>query len=244
MYREWWPIIVGVVALLMAVGIFAIAYSVDHSYGPETNNLGGGVKDPSIDTGLSSESHPLTEATEPSATDLPTEATEGSSATNPPTEATEPAATEAPTEATVPATTEAPTEATEPPATEEPTEVTEPDATEEPTEATEPPAAEEPTEATESTDPMTPTEGEGTTETQPNEPETPPTTEPDVLLTYSEYLALTPQEQHAYFLSFPSPADYVAWFDQAKAEYEASKDDIVIEGGGNLDIGDLIGSGG
>jgi hypothetical protein len=42
-------------------------------------------------------------------------------------------------------------------------------------------------------------------------------------------------------MSFASPMEYMIWFNQAKAEYEANKDDIVIEGDGSIDIGDIIG---
>lgn len=75
----------------------------------------------------------------------------------------------------------------------------------------------------------------------------PPTTVsavPDVLLTYAEFMSLTPAEQQAYFLSFADYADYIAWYNQAKAEYDATKDDVTIEGGGSVDIGDIIGGGG
>ena len=76
--------------------------------------------------------------------------------------------------------------------------------------------------------------------TEPIQSTIPPTEEPSQQLTYEEYLALTPAEQQLYFLSFPTPADYIAWYNSAKEAYEAQKDDIVIEGDGNVNIGDII----
>ena len=112
------------------------------------------------------------------------------------------------------------------------------------TESTEPTIEEIPTtsetlpESTET--PPEPTEEPPKT-TEPTQSTIPPTEEPAQQLTYEEYLALTPAEQQLYFLSFPSPADYIAWYNSAKAAYEAQKDDLVIEGDGNVNIGDIIG---
>ena len=82
------------------------------------------------------------------------------------------------------------------------------------------------------------------------EPTVPPTTQPptttvppvpEVLLSFEEYLALTPAEQQAYFESFSNPADYITWYMEAEAAYNESKGDVEIEGGGSIDIGDIIG---
>ncbi len=90
----------------------------------------------------------------------------------------------------------------------------------------------------------TTTTPEGTTITPAPETSAPETNAPDAddpaSLTYEEYLAMTPAEQQAHFMSFASPMEYMVWFDRAKAEYEANKGDIVIEGDGSIDIGDII----
>ena len=39
-------------------------------------------------------------------------------------------------------------------------------------------------------------------------------------LTYEEFLALTEEEQLAYYESFESPADFMDWYNAAKAEYD------------------------
>ena len=78
---------------------------------------------------------------------------------------------------------------------------------------------------------------------QPPQPVTPapPATQPQVpMLSYEEYLNMTPQEQQDHYLTFPSITEYMAWLDAAKQAYEDSLDRIEIEGDGNLDIGDII----
>ena len=82
-----------------------------------------------------------------------------------------------------------------------------------------------------------------TGESHPTRPVTPapPATQPQVpMLSYEEYLNMTPQEQQDHYLTFPSITEYMAWLDAAKQAYEDSLDRIEIEGDGNLDIGDII----
>ena len=57
-------------------------------------------------------------------------------------------------------------------------------------------------------------------------------------LTYEEYNALSAEEQEAYFNSFDTIEDFFAWYNKAKAEYEASQDYTEIGGDGNLNIGE------
>lgn len=229
MHREWLPTIALILAVVLFVGVLALANSMDHTRNPDQDP--GTV--PTIGTSATLPTE--TNGTEPVETTEPTEGTE-------PVETIEPTDATEPTEATEPVETTEPTEETEPVETTEPTEATEPVETTEPTEATEPVEPTEPTETTEPTDPTDSTQPEETTPPEIQEPTEP--SEPVELLTYEEYMALSPEEQQAYFLSFEDPADYMAWFNQAKAEYEANKDDIVIGGDGNVDIGDILGGGG
>ena len=94
------------------------------------------------------------------------------------------------------------------------------------------------------TEPTTPSEPDKPTEpTAPTETETP--TEPTVpsepaSTSFEQYNAMSPEEQYAFFCTFSSMEDFVAWYNNAKAEYEAAHPGIDI-GDGNIDIGDIIG---
>lgn len=74
--------------------------------------------------------------------------------------------------------------------------------------------------------------------TTPTEkPTTPPTSEPQNgfrELTWEEYDALDTAGQMAYMDQFASAADFVAWFNKAKAD--AEKDSIIIGGDGVIDL--------
>lgn len=59
-------------------------------------------------------------------------------------------------------------------------------------------------------------------------------------MNYEEYMELTPGEQQAYFLSFPSYVEFMQWFNAAKKAYKDSQNLIEIEGDGEIDIGDII----
>lgn len=99
--------------------------------------------------------------------------------------------------------------------------------------------------ATETTTPAT-TEPENTepvltepveTTPEPTEPEE-TTPEQETAVTYSQYLAMTEDEQEAFVNSFPSLQDFVNWWNEAKAA-EGSGGDI-ITGDPSIDLGDLI----
>lgn len=115
------------------------------------------------------------------------------------------------TEPTVPAVTE---DETEPPQGE----VTEPEATE--PEATEPEA----------------TEPEAT-EPDVTEPTTPPAVETEPVVTaYEQYHNMSGSAQKEFIDSFPSIEAFVAWYENAKAEYDALHPSIDV-GGGSVDLG-------
>ncbi len=62
----------------------------------------------------------------------------------------------------------------------------------------------------------------------------------DYGMTLEEYNSMSPKDQQAYFESFDSVEDYWAWYDAAKADYDAKMDGTHIEGDGNFDITDHI----
>lgn len=116
-------------------------------------------------------------------------------------------------------------------------------------EATEPSqGGEDPTQGSEATDPTQPTQGEDPTQpTQGEEDPTQPSQDPSgsTEMTFEQYKALSSAEQQAYCETFPSLADFLAWYKQAEAEYNAGTEPpIVIGPGDNVDIGDYIGGNG
>lgn len=56
------------------------------------------------------------------------------------------------------------------------------------------------------------------------------------LLTYEEYMKLTPVEQQKYYEKFENPVDFGKWYKDAKAEYDAKDDSIHVSGNGTLDL--------
>lgn len=50
-----------------------------------------------------------------------------------------------------------------------------------------------------------------------------------VLLTYAEYLKLTPAQQQAYYESFPTPQAYMNWFNAAAKEYNKNSNDTQVD---------------
>ena len=108
----------------------------------------------------------------------------------------------------------------------------------------------QPTEATtQSTEPTTPSTEQTTPPTQTTDPSTESTTEATEptqsgnsgAVTYEEYQAMSPEGQQAFFNSFESYEDFIAWFIAAEAAYKESQDRNEVSGDGNIDIGDLIG---
>lgn len=61
-------------------------------------------------------------------------------------------------------------------------------------------------------------------------------------VTYEEYNAMSGEEQMAFFNTFDSMEDFVAWYNAAKEKHDSEHPDIEI-GDGNIDIGDIIGGG-
>ena len=133
--------------------------------------------------------------------------------------------------------------------TTEPTEVTtEPtEATTEPIEVTTEPteAATQPTEAaTESTRPSTePSEDATEPSEEPTETTEPTQSGNSGSVTYEEYMAMSPAGQQAFFESFGSYQDFIAWYMAAEAAYKENQDRNEVGGDGNIDIGDIIGGG-
>lgn len=62
-----------------------------------------------------------------------------------------------------------------------------------------------------------------------------------VYYTYEEYIALSGDEQYAYYQQFESASAFFEWYNQAKLEYEESQDRIEIGGDDSIDIGEIIG---
>jgi len=88
--------------------------------------------------------------------------------------------------------------------------------------------------------------------TEPStEPTTEPSTEPSTApvdppeensdpanITYSQFTAMSPEEQEAFIDSFPSLRDYINWFNTAKAK-EADQDKVILDGN-EIDLGKLL----
>ena len=62
-------------------------------------------------------------------------------------------------------------------------------------------------------------------------------------VTYEEYMQMTATEQRDYMESFESVDAFFAWYNAAKAEYDAQNPDIEV-GNGSIDMGDIIGGNG
>lgn len=61
---------------------------------------------------------------------------------------------------------------------------------------------------------------------------------PDKLLTYEEFLALSNEDQQAYFFLFADPLDYALWLRQAQQDYEEGKTSVVVTG--PVDLDDIV----
>jgi len=99
--------------------------------------------------------------------------------------------------------------------------------------------------------PSTPSTGDKD-EGETSKPETPGSTgggnetpqvpyEPEGPVSYDKYLGMSGEAQEAYFNTFDNPADFFAWLNSAKAEYDKLNPSIEIGGDGSIDIGDIIG---
>lgn len=80
-----------------------------------------------------------------------------------------------------------------------------------------------------------------TEDSSDNEETEPPASDKDpASYTYEEFLAMEPDKQQAHFEQFSTIEAYFSWYNSAKAKYEANDDSIIIDGSGNIDIGDLM----
>lgn len=77
------------------------------------------------------------------------------------------------------------------------------------------------------------------TESKETEPETTEPGEDDDRVTYEEYNNMSPEDQMEFFNRFASMEDFLAWYNQAKDEYEEEHGSIDIEDG-NIDLGDIV----
>ena len=102
-------------------------------------------------------------------------------------------------------------------------------------ETTTPPSTDKEEAPDETTPPATDKEEEPIVTTPPTEVPTEPE-EGDTVTAYEWYLSLSGPEQQAFFASFANPAEFFAWLNNAKAEYEALHPDVEI-GDGNVDLG-------
>lgn len=86
-----------------------------------------------------------------------------------------------------------------------------------------------------------------TTEPEATEPEAtdPPATQPtptepgksQLVEEYEAYLAMDGSAQTVYMLSFPSVEDFVKWFNEAKAAYDAYIPPVIVDGKETIDLG-------
>lgn len=76
------------------------------------------------------------------------------------------------------------------------------------------------------------------TESQPStEPTSGPQVEAQKPTSYEMYNAMSAEEQAAFYNSFADPNDFFAWMAAAKKEYEESKDQTIVDGNTNIDLG-------
>ena len=62
----------------------------------------------------------------------------------------------------------------------------------------------------------------------------------DGLLTYEEFWDLSGKEQQEYYDTFDNVDDFFAWYNAAKAKFEAEHPGVDA-GDGEIDLGDLVG---
>ena len=63
-------------------------------------------------------------------------------------------------------------------------------------------------------------------------------------ISYEEYMNMTGKEQEEYYNQFPNVESFFEWYNNAKAEYEASRPNDGGEGGPDIEVGLLPGLGG
>lgn len=64
-----------------------------------------------------------------------------------------------------------------------------------------------------------------------------PEPEPAPLTEYEEYNNMSGEQQKEFYDSFESPEDFFSWYEQAKAEYDSTRNDIILDGSTNVEIG-------
>lgn len=62
--------------------------------------------------------------------------------------------------------------------------------------------------------------------------------DPDISMTYEEYLSLSSAEQQAHYESFASVEDFFAWYNNAKSLYDEENKPIEISG--TIDFSDIL----
>ena len=97
----------------------------------------------------------------------------------------------------------------------------------------------------ETTVPTVETETEGTTaptlqEETESEETTAPTQPGETFTTYKAYMDMSADEQAAFIASFDSIDAFMAWFNNAKAEYDSTDGSVDI-GSGSIDLEDIAG---
>ena len=60
------------------------------------------------------------------------------------------------------------------------------------------------------------------------------------VLTFAEFLLMTPAEQQAYMDSYADIMDFLEWYRVAEEQYKEEQEDIEIGGSGDINIGDFI----
>ena len=59
--------------------------------------------------------------------------------------------------------------------------------------------------------------------------------------TWEQYLAMSADEQLAFFQKFSNPADFFTWKEKAEAEYEKNQNVIEVGADGTVDLGQILG---
>lgn len=60
------------------------------------------------------------------------------------------------------------------------------------------------------------------------------------VLTFAEFLAMSPADQQAYMESYENITDFLEWYRMAEEQYKAEQPNIEIGGNGDINIGDYI----
>ncbi|MBQ8910594.1 MAG: hypothetical protein IJY91_06100 [Oscillospiraceae bacterium] len=97
------------------------------------------------------------------------------------------------------------------------------------------------------TAPVDPTQDSINTE-NPAEPESEPAqpvqSEPEEgEMTYRKFHDMTPSQQQAYVESFESLDAFFLWYAEAQEQYEKENPPIIIDGNGEIDLGEIAGNG-